>query len=166
MGEFKYLHDEQHYIDRYDLSTIRKCFKVIDMFQDFYKKSLTSEEMKNISKNDNYSDTTKIMYWHLWFIQAQEYKNKKETIKKWMDKDKLKQDKQDYTPVPQGIRCPLCKSSMYFNSSNHLEYSFSRRQELCICLICHTYLSRLTTNYCFANDTSIITSYLEALDIP
>src|SRR5258708_1393312 len=123
MGEFKYLQEEQHYIDRYDLSTIRECFKVIDMFQDIYKKSLTSEELKDMSKGDKYSDTTKIMYWHLWFIQAKEYKNKKETIKKWMDEDKFKQDKQDYTPVPQGMKCPLCKGSMYFNSSKHLDYT-------------------------------------------
>jgi len=120
----QYLQEEQHYIDRYDLLTIKECLKVVEMFQDVYKKSLTSEELKDMSKKDKYSDTTKIMYWHLWFIQAQEYKNKKETIKKWMDEDKLKQDKQDYTPVPQYIKCPLCKGSMDFNSSNHLEYSF------------------------------------------
>lgn len=121
MFDFKYLQDEQRYIDRYDLSTIRECFKVIEMFQDVYDKSLTSEELKGMSKEDKYSDTTKIMYWHLWFIQAQEYKNKKETIKKWMEEDKLKQDKQDYTPVPEGIKCPLCHGSMYFNSSKHLD---------------------------------------------
>ncbi len=124
MGKFKYLQDEQEYIDRYDLSTIRECFKVIDMFQDLYKKSLTSEELKNMSKDDKYSDTTKIMYWHLWFIQAQEYKNKKETIRKWMEEDKLKQDKQDNTPVPDGIKCPLCGAAMYFNSSKHLDYTY------------------------------------------
>ncbi len=120
----QYLHDEQHYIDRYDLSTIRSCLKVIEMFQDVYQKSLTNEEFKDMPKEDKYSDTTKIMYWHLWFTQAQEYKNKKETIKKWMDEDKLKQDKKDYTPVPVGIKCPLCKGSMFFNFSKHLDYTF------------------------------------------
>lgn len=120
----RYLEGEQHYIDRYDLSTIKECFKVIEMFQDVYKESLTNDELKNMSREDKYSDATKIMYWHLWFVQAQEYKNKKETIKKWIEKDKLKQDKQDYTPVPSGIKCPLCEASMFFNSSKHLEYSF------------------------------------------
>ncbi len=120
----QYLEDEQAYIDRYDLSTIKECFKVIEMFKGVYDKSLTSEELKDMSKEDKYSDTTKMMYWYLWVTQAQEYKNKKETIKKWMDEDKLKQDKQDYTPVPEGVRCPLCNASMYFKSSKHLEYFF------------------------------------------
>ncbi len=123
MSDFKYLQEEQHYIDRYDLSTIKACFKVIEMFQDVYDKSLTSEELKDMSKEDKYSDTTKFMYWQLWFVQAQEYKNKKETIKTWMEEDKLKQDKQDYTPVPEGIKCPLCNAAMFFNISKHLDYT-------------------------------------------
>lgn len=120
----QYLQDEQYYIDRYDLSTIKQCFKVIEMFQEIYDKSLTSKEFKGISKEDKYSDSTKMMYWYLWFVQAQEYKNKKETIRKWIEEDKLKQDKQDYTPVPKGIVCPLCSASMFFNSSKHLDYTY------------------------------------------
>jgi hypothetical protein len=116
-----YLEDEQYYIDRYDLSTIKECLKIVEMFQDIYDKSLSSNELKDMSKEDKYSDTTKIMYWHLWFIQAQEYKNKNGTIKKWMEEDKLKHDKQDYTPVPEDIKCPLCHDSMYFNTSKHLD---------------------------------------------
>lgn len=73
----QYLQDEQQYVDRYDLLTIKKCLKVVEMFQDIYNKSLTSKELKGMSKHDKYSDITKLMYWQLWFIQAQEYKNKK-----------------------------------------------------------------------------------------
>lgn len=120
----QYLEDEQAYIDRYDLSTIKECLKVIEMFKGVYNKSLTSEKLKDMSKEDKYSDTTKMMYWYLWVTQAQEYKNKKETIKKWMDEDKLKQDKQDYTPEPQGIKCPLCSAPMHFKSSKHLDYTY------------------------------------------
>jgi len=119
-----YLKDDQHYIDLYDISTIKQCLKVVEMFQDVYEQSLTNHELKEMSREDKYSDATKIMYWHLWLTQAQEYKNKKGTVKKWMEADKLKQDKQDHTPVPEGIKCPLCKASMDFNSSKHLEYSY------------------------------------------
>ena len=119
-----YLKDDQHYIDLYDISTIKQCLKVVEMFQDVYEQSLTSDGLKDMSREDKYSDATKIMYWHLWLTQAQEYKNKKETVKKWMDADKLKQDKQDHTPVPEDIACPLCNGSMDFNSSKHLEYSY------------------------------------------
>src|SRR5690606_33689100 len=37
---------------------------------------------------------------------------------------KLKQDKQDLTPTPPGMICPLCSGSMSFNSLKHLEYSY------------------------------------------
>lgn len=116
----QYLHEEQYYVDRYDLSTIKECLKVVEMFQDIYHKSLNSKDFKDMSEQDKYSDTTKIMYWHLWFIQAQEYKHKRETIQKWMKEDKLKQDKQDNTSAPQGVLCPLCSGSMDFNASKHL----------------------------------------------
>lgn len=88
-----YLKDQQHYIDRYDLLTIKECVKVVEMFQDIYQKSLNSKELKGMSKHDKYSDVTKIMYWQLWFTQAQKYKNKKETLHKWMDEDRIKQEK-------------------------------------------------------------------------
>jgi len=74
-----YLKEEQYCIDRYDLSTIKECLKVVEMFQDIYNKSLTSEELKDMSKEDKYSDVTKLMYWHLSFTQANEYKHKKES---------------------------------------------------------------------------------------
>jgi len=65
-----------------------------------------------------------MMYWYLWVTQAQEYKNKKETIKKWMDEDKLKQDKQDYTPSQKGYAVLFVALLCIFKSSKHLEYFF------------------------------------------
>lgn len=121
MNSFRYLKNEQFYIDRYDLSTIKECLKIIEMFQDIYQKSLTSEELKDMSKEDKYSDTTKLMYWHLWLTQAQEYKYKKETIKKWMDEDLIKQEKYDSAIEPQNIYCPTCKAEIKATETKHLE---------------------------------------------
>ena len=117
----QYLQDEQQYVDRYDLLTIKKCLKVVEMFQDIYNKSLTSKELKGMSKHDKYSDITKLMYWQLWFIQAQEYKNKKETIGEWMDNDRIKQEKYDGAIEPQAIHCPSCKAMMQIAGSKLLE---------------------------------------------
>ena len=47
-----YLKDNQTYIDRYDLSTIKECLKVVDMFQDIYQKSIANEDLKDMSKED------------------------------------------------------------------------------------------------------------------
>lgn len=117
----EYLKDKQQYIDRYDLHTIRECFKVVEMFHDIYDKSLTSEELKDISKKDKYSDTTKIMYWYLWFTQAQEYKNKKETIERWVEDDQIKQEKYDSATEPRNICCPACNGVMKATGTKHLE---------------------------------------------
>ena len=121
MSDYRYLKDDSYYNDRYDLLTIKECLKVIEMFQDVYNKSLISKELQGISKHDKYSDTTKLMYWQLWLVQAQEYKNKKATIQKWMDDDRIKQEKYDNAIEPQNIYSPSCKSVMQATKSKHLE---------------------------------------------
>lgn len=120
----QYLHDEQHYIDLYDLHTVEECLDTVKTFQSIYQKSLTSEELKNLSNEEKLRNINLMLNQHLFVIKGKRYGKKQETIEKWMDDDKLKQDKQDLTPAPEGIACPLCDGSMYFNSSKHLEYSY------------------------------------------
>ncbi len=120
----KYLNDEQHYIDRYDLHTIEECIDAVKMFQEVYKKSLTSEELKDLSEEEKLRNVNLMLGRHLFVIKGKRYEKKQETIQRWMEDDKLKQDKQDLTPTPEGVICPLCNGSMSFNSSKHLEYSY------------------------------------------
>lgn len=120
----QYLNDEQNYVDRYDLHTIEECLDTVKMFQDIYKTSLTSEKLKDISQEVKSHDANLMLHRTLFAIKGKRYEKKQETIQKWMEEDKLKQDKQDYTPTPDGIVCPLCNASMYFNESKHLDYSY------------------------------------------
>jgi len=120
----KYLNDEQHYIDHYDLHTIEECLDTVKMFQEIYQKSLSSEELKDIPQEDKLHDANLVLHRMLFAIKGKRYEKKNETVQKWIDEDKLKQDKQDYTPTPDGILCPLCNASMYFNKSKHLDYSY------------------------------------------
>ena len=120
----QYLNDEQNYVDRYDLHTIEECLDTVKMFQDIYKTSLTSEELKDISQEVKSHDANLMLHRTLFTIKGKRYEKKQETIQKWMEEDKLKQDKQDHTPIPEGIACPLCGGSMSFNSSKHLDYSY------------------------------------------
>ncbi len=117
----EHLKDKQYYIDRYDLSTIRDCFEVVEMFQGIYDESLNSKELKGMSKEDKYSDVTKLMYSYLWFTQAQEYKNKKEVIQGLMEKDRIKQEKYDNAVEPRNIYCPSCKAVMHATTTKHLD---------------------------------------------
>ena len=120
----QYLQDEQHYIDRYDLDTIEECLDTVKMFQEVYQKSLVSEEMKHLSQEEKARNVNIMLSRALFFIQAKWYQSKQETIRKWMDDDKRKQDKQDFTPEPTGVVCPLCGASMNFNVTKQLEYSY------------------------------------------
>lgn len=120
----QYLNDEKHYIDRYDLHTIGECLDTVKMFQDIYQKSRESEELKHLSEEDILKDANFMLHRTLFVIKGKRYEKKKETIQKWMDEDKLKQDKQDYTPVPNEVTCPLCNASMFFNNSKHLDYTY------------------------------------------
>lgn len=120
----QYLHDEQHYIDRYDLHTIEECLDNVKIFQDIYQKILVSEELKDLSQEDKLKDANIMLHRTLFVIKGKRYEKKQETIQKWIEEDKLKQDKQDYTPIPEGILCPLCNASMNFNISKHLDYTY------------------------------------------
>ncbi|MDP3726726.1 MAG: hypothetical protein Q8Q96_00230, partial [bacterium] len=120
----QYLHEEQSYVDRYDLNTIEECLDNIKMFQDIYQKSLVSEELKHLSQEDKLKDSNIMLHRTLLVIKGKRYEKKQETVQKWIEEDKLKQDKQDYTPAPEGIHCPLFNAPMHFNTSKHLEYSY------------------------------------------
>lgn len=119
-----YLKDELHYLNRYDLHTIEECLDTVKMFQKIYQKSLTSKDLKDLSEKEKLRNANLMLGRHLFVIKGKRYEKKKETIQKWMEEDKLKQDKQDYTPTPDGILCPLCNGSMFFNSSKHLDYNY------------------------------------------
>lgn len=120
-----YLQDEQHYIDRYDIHTIEECLNTVKMFQEIYQKSLTSEELKDLSEEKKLHDVNLMLNMQLFALMGTRYGKKHETIEKWMEEDKLKQDKQDYTPIPENIHCPLCGALMSFNSSKHLDYTYN-----------------------------------------
>lgn len=48
----QYLHDEQHYIDLYDLLTIRECLRIIEFGREVFKESQNNEEFKKASEEE------------------------------------------------------------------------------------------------------------------
>lgn len=119
----RYLNDDQHYIDRYDLHTIEECLRVVRMFQDVYQKSLKSKELKHLSEEEKERSANIMLHRTLFAIKGKKYEQKEATIKKWMDEDQLKQDKQDFTPTPEDVVCPLCSGPMFFNTTKHLDHT-------------------------------------------
>ncbi|MDP3974041.1 MAG: hypothetical protein Q8P92_04380 [Candidatus Daviesbacteria bacterium] len=113
MADYKYLKDEQHYIDQYDLFTIKQCLKAIESWREAYAKHLKSEEAKETSAGDKAKMFNWISNQELFQIKGNRYRQKKETIQQWMDDDRIKQDKYDNTPEPENIHCTDCKRIMH-----------------------------------------------------
>ncbi|MFA6453327.1 MAG: hypothetical protein WCV81_01175 [Microgenomates group bacterium] len=108
----EYLKDKQHYIDRYDLFTIKRCLEAIESWTKTYEKHLNSEESKKFSAGDKAKWFGWITNQELYQIKGQRYSHKEEAIQEWMDSDSIEQDKYDNTPEPQEIICPDCKKLM------------------------------------------------------
>ncbi len=132
-----YLKDKQYYIDRYDLLTIKECLDAIDICKKVYMDSAEDEKAKGFSKADRAKGSNWILNQQLFVIKAGRYNRKTETIQKWMDQDRIEQEKYDNTPEPQNVHCPDCKKPMS-SKLEHLETLDNplRMMFLFECLIC------------------------------
>ncbi len=122
----KYLEDEQHYIDRYDLLTIKECLWSVNFWRKKYKEK---SKDKKTSKKDQAKAFYIGMNFDLWVTKGEGYKRKKDTIRKWMEDARIKQDKYDNTPEPSNIRCNDCGGLMH-NTFKHLDGSFDDNEHL------------------------------------
>ncbi|CAN5128890.1 hypothetical protein BH11PAT4_BH11PAT4_1100 [soil metagenome] len=52
--------------------------------------------------------------------KAERYRNRKDTIEEWFERDRAKQDRYDNTPEPAGVRCLECDGNMK-STMKHLE---------------------------------------------
>lgn len=102
----QYLQDEQHYIDLYDIFTIKRCLQ--------WKKNSSQIELSPIKlkKRQGASIKASLTNLSIYFIKGDRYKEKAATIREWMDDDRRKQSFLDNTPPPQNIHCPECSSLM------------------------------------------------------
>lgn len=116
----EYLNDLQHYIDQYDLQTIKDCLESLDVHTTVYKEVLASKEGQKFSPGDKAKGSNWLSNQYIFSIQAQRYKNKEETIQKWMERDRILQNKFDTTPLPRGITCSTCHCAMT-NSMKHMD---------------------------------------------
>jgi len=108
----EYLKEKQEYIDRYDLDTIEDCIKWYRSLKDNFSKHRNGKEFKKYTDEEFSEEVDKVLNRFMLVIKTQWFKNKEESIKKWMNKDKELQDKQDNTPAPEEINYPICGKEM------------------------------------------------------
>ena len=107
---FRYLKDDQHYIDLYDIYTIEKCLDRYRNIRDGFEEKRNAEEYKKLGKKEFDKEVSKIASYTVNFIKAERYRYKKETIQKWMDRDRKEQEKFDSATAPHGVLCKECFS--------------------------------------------------------
>ena len=107
-----YLKDKQYYIDRHDLKTVEECLSWYWDIKNNFSKHRNNKEFKDYTDEEFENEVDKVLGLMLKAMKEQRFRNKYETIQKWMDEDNLIQDKQDKTPEPKGIKCLECGSGM------------------------------------------------------
>ena len=115
-----YLKDEKYYTDLYDLLTIERCLDIIKFWQKAYREKSDDKQIRHLPKKERLEGFQKFLNMELFATKGSDYQRKKETIAKWVEEGRVKQDKYDNTPEPQNIHCPNCNTLMQ-STMKHLE---------------------------------------------
>jgi len=114
----KYLRDRQEYIDRYDRLTIWRCRNMEKTYL-----SVPPKETLECNGEKVPPETLRILMGSfidiaLYYMAGNAYKEKEETITKWMDEDRRKDNLLENAEQPRLIRCKTCLTSMDCSSRN------------------------------------------------
>ncbi len=117
-----YLKDKQHYIDRYDLQTIKEC---LDWYWSL-KKGMEARrgEIKTLTDEEFKKDTHKAVSYTINVLKGERYRHKEKTINEWIERDRIMQEKYDNTSPPADMRCKECYSETTV-TLKHIENSYT-----------------------------------------
>ena len=107
----EYLKPEQYYVDIYDVQTIKDC---LHYYRGLYKRL---PEIMKLPNKENFTDEKlkndflRVLNMVIVSIKAERFKQKEKTIKEWMEKDRLKQERFD-SAEPLEIYCDNCNVLM------------------------------------------------------
>lgn len=104
----EYLHDEQHYIDRYDLSTIETCLDYYWGIRHGFEKD--RKKFKKFSDEEFVKEVHKVASYTVNAIKGERYRHRAEKIKEWIDRDRRMQELVDNANPPRNIFCKNCHS--------------------------------------------------------
>ncbi|MFH0936933.1 MAG: hypothetical protein V1808_01415 [Candidatus Daviesbacteria bacterium] len=107
---YQYLKDLQHYVDLYDLHTIEECLDYYSSIKKDFEEERNSDKFKKFSQEKFDCELKKMLNLTVNLIRGERFRNKAETIKKWMDEDRKQQEKYDNAIPPTGIICKVCSS--------------------------------------------------------
>src|SRR3989344_1053384 len=109
----QYLQTEQHYIDLYDLHSVKECLRIIQFWQKAYKEKSNEKEIKDLSQEEKKKGFSHYLNRELYGTQGERYRHKKERIVEMVEEDRKKQDFYDNTSEPLNITCNSCGKRLY-----------------------------------------------------
>lgn len=116
----KYLNDEQHYVDLYDLLTIKEC---LGWEKNIIKGNLPKYNGKKIPKEQEPALKKFLVEFPLYFIKGENYIKKAERIREWTENDRQKQEKYDNATEPLNISCLSCGDEMRSTSKELYDFT-------------------------------------------
>ncbi len=105
-----YLHEDQYYIDLYDLLTIKECLL---WEKNVIERDLPPYKGKKIPKEQEPGLKKFFVEFPLYFITGENYVHKAERIREWKENDRKKQEKYDSATEPSNISCLSCGNYMH-----------------------------------------------------
>lgn len=116
MSHIKYLKDKSEYEDSYDRETVRQCLWA-ENYVPKEKTPLSVDEKRAVKM---------VLILSLYLTKGNRYKERDATIKQWMEDDRMRDEKVEYTPIPENVTCKFCDKPMKFIDS-HLSIDFDRK---------------------------------------
>ena len=108
----KHLKEATYYNDLYDLFTVQKCLRFIESWNNTLKEKSNAKELKKYSKEDKVQYLKSALNMALFHIKGERYQSRSSTIREWMNRDRILDEKLDNAQVPQDVLCPQCSSKM------------------------------------------------------
>ena len=118
----EYLHAKQHYIDLYDLLTIKECIDVVKFWQKAYKEHVNDAKIKDLPEDEKIKGFSIYLNWQLYFTKGERFRNKEKNIDEMLKRDRERQEFYDNTPEPKNISCDVCGINLLPNGKILQEY--------------------------------------------
>jgi hypothetical protein len=98
-----YLKEEQYYSGLYDLFTIKQCLRSSESAIKVPPQKMKGSRVKAMSL---------VIDLFTYYVKGDRYKNKSETVREWMTKDREKDEKIEHASMPRDVYCNFCSSKM------------------------------------------------------
>lgn len=104
-----HLKSYQHYSDLYDRHTVDNCRRIEQSFTTDTKEILKE---KKVTKGQDTAIKRMVTELRMYFETGERYLDKENTIRKWMDTDRKKDEMYESSQPPEDIRCLTCRNRL------------------------------------------------------